>query len=114
MTDKTFIVTEAAKRPALPNAASCFYCQQPIGDSHKSDCVLVKRKVTVRMVVEYEIEVPAHWDKEQIEFHRNRGSWCSDNAMDELEQLQEADGCLCARMRFALVRDAGEPFLVES
>ena len=106
-----FIVTEKAQRPADMNG-HCFYCQQPIGSAHEDDCVLVKKRVKVRMTVEYEVEVPARWDKEQIEFHRNEGSWCSDNALAELEEL-EGDGCLCPITEFEYLGGDSEPFLGE-
>ena len=62
-----FMVTEKAKRPASKEQ-QCFYCQQPIGGRHKVDCVLVSKRVKIRMTVEYEIEVPADWDEDLIEF----------------------------------------------
>lgn len=108
-----FIVTEKAQRPADPNSGKCFYCRQPIGAPHKADCVLINKKVKVRMIVEYEVEVPADWDKQQIEFHRNDGSWCSDNALYELGKLSEQNGCLCSVMEFECLNDQGEPYLDE-
>ncbi|MDO8414146.1 MAG: hypothetical protein Q7S51_10205 [Gallionellaceae bacterium] len=107
-----FIVTTKAQRPAEMNG-KCFYCQQPIGDVHKSTCVLISKKVKVRMIVEYDIEVPAHWDKNKIESHRNDGTWCSNNALDELKNLSDEQGCLCNVMEFECLSDEGEPFLDE-
>ncbi|QEE24483.1 hypothetical protein CS053_08210 [Rhodanobacter glycinis] len=107
-----FTVTEKAQRPARMDG-KCFYCQQAIGATHKDDCVLVSKKVVVRMIVEYEVEVPQEWNAAQVEFHRNAGSWCSNNAMRELEELQEAQGCLCHAARFEYVKDASEPYLSE-
>ena len=107
-----FIVTEKAQRPARMDGA-CFYCQQKIGEAHKADCVLVRKKVSVRMIVEYEIDVPAHWDANSVHSHRNRGSWCSDNALNELEAIKERDGCLCHTVRFECLADASGPQLEE-
>lgn len=106
-----FVVTEKAQRPANMNG-KCFYCHQKIGDKHKVDCVLVKKKVKVKMKleVEYEVEVPADWDKDQIEFHRNEGSWCANNALEELENLE---GCLCDDAEFEYMEDTSTPFLGE-
>lgn len=108
-----FIVTPAAARPA-GRPDRCFYCHRPVGDTHDEDkCALVKRKVRVRMTVEYDIDAPVHWDQAQIEFHRNDGSWCADNALDELAAQSERAGCLCPHTRFEYVREMGEPFLRE-
>jgi hypothetical protein len=61
------------------------------------------------MTVEYEIEVPAYWDKHAIEFHRNESSWCAGNALDELKAIN--DGCLCPVTEYEYIEDAGEPYL---
>lgn len=105
-----FKVTEAAMRPAS-TARACFYCHRPIGDFHAADCVLVRKTARVRMVVEYEVEVPADWDAEMIEFHRNEGSWCAGNARAELAQID--DGCLCGRAHFTCLDASGEARLRE-
>lgn len=99
-----FIVTEKAMRPAGPERR-CFYCKEPIGGKHGPTCVLVRKKVKIRATVEYEIEVPAHWDAEDIEFHRNDGSWCSSNMIGELEAL----GCLCGAVHFEHLADCDAP-----
>jgi hypothetical protein len=109
-----FIVTEKAQRPANMNGC-CFYCGQPIGTEHKGDCVLINKKVNVRLTVEYEIEVPAHWGQDQIEFHRNEGSWCSSNAISELESAfgDESEHCMCNAAEFEYLGSDTEPFLDE-
>jgi len=95
----------------------CFYCQQLMGDEHKVDCLLIQKKVKVRMVVEYEIEVPAHWDKGDIEFHRNDGTWCTNNAIDELQSLvvdnDEEISCLCSYAKYKYLGGESAPFLEE-
>lgn len=105
------IVTEKAQRPASMNG-TCFYCKQPIGAEHLHDCVLIERKVLVRAVIEYEIAVPADWTAEQIEFHRNDGSWCADNMIPELEALTESE-CLCDKVLFTYLGDTSRPYLEE-
>lgn len=108
-----FIVTEKAIRPARPNGA-CFYCHQAVGQRHESDCVLVSKKVKIRMTVEYTVQEPASWDAHQIEFHRNEGSWCASNAIDELTRFEEEKGdCLCSYATFKYIEDVGEPYLKE-
>lgn len=108
----SFIVTVEATRPAgLPDR--CFYCKRLLGTTHDDDCGLIKRKVRVRMTVEYDVAVPADWGREQVEFHRNDGTWCADNALDELAAEAERNGCLCPNTRFEYLRDIGEPYLEE-
>ena len=107
-----FEVTAAATRPAS-DVLECFYCQTPIGGHHKPECVLISKKVKIRMTLEYEVTVPASWHKGQIEFHRNEGGWCADNALDELADLTDAGGCLCGASRFEYLQDASDPFLNE-
>ena len=107
-----FIVTKKAQRPA-GRAGECFYCGQAIGERHRDDCVLVQKRVKVRMIVEYEVDVPAFWDKERIEFHRNDGSWCADNALAELRKLSKQDGCLCAKTAYQYIGGDSDPFLRE-
>ena len=99
---KQFIVTEKAQRPADMNGC-CFYCQQPIGQPHKPDCVLISKTVKVRAIIEYKISVPSDWDEHAIEFHRNESSWCADNMIRELEELRKGEGgCLCNYVEFEL------------
>ena len=106
----TFIVTEKAQRPAKMDG-TCFYCGVKIGGLHKTDCVLVKKNVKIRLTVEYDVSVPAFWDKDQIEFHRNLGSWCADNSLDELQAL---NGCLCSYTHFEHIKDTTDkPYLEE-
>ena len=85
-------------RPASDDIA-CFYCKQPVGGEHKDDCVLLERKVRVMMFVDYEITVPNSWTPQMIESHRNDGSWCSSNAIGELQAISKSEGCLCINER---------------
>lgn len=64
-----FTVTEKAMRPASPER-KCFYCTAPIGKNHWSNCVLVKKKVQIKVTLKYEIDVPAHWTPEQVKLHK--------------------------------------------
>lgn len=72
------------------------------------------------MIVEYEVEVPAHWDQNTIEFHRNDGTWCASNAVEELAelvaQLEEKGegGCICNQTRFECLGPYSEPYLKEA
>lgn len=111
---RPFVVTEKAMRPAS-DEPRCFYCQQALGELHKDSCVLVCKRVTVRMTVEYEIVTPADWDRDQIEFHRNYSSWCARNAIDELDKLfgDDSDDCMCNNAQFEYVGNESAPYLDE-
>ncbi len=107
-----FTVTAAAMRPAS-SKQECFYCHQPIGTEHDPTCVTINKRVKLRMVVEYEVEVPASWSRSDIEFHRNKGSWCCDNALQELEAEADRLGCLCGVAKFEYLSDVSGPHLCE-
>lgn len=109
----SLVVTESAMRPAAPGVRECFYCHMPVGTEHRAECVTVVRKAKVRMIVEYEIDVPASWGKDLVEFHRNEGSWCADNAIAELDKIHERDRCLCQAVRFECLEVFGEPTVSE-
>lgn len=87
----------------------CFYCNQPIGESHSRDCVAIHKKVLVEFTFQYEVEVPYSWTPEDIEFHRNYSSWCASNAIREIDNLNESEGCLCglASTRFLKITEPG-------
>lgn len=112
-TSEIRLVTPLSMRPASKEER-CFYCLQDIGSNHKEDCVLLKKRVKIRMIVEYEVSVPNHWDKDMIEFHRNDAIWCADNALDELQEAAEINGCLCGIAKFEYVEDTSGEFLKES
>jgi len=104
MTDKWPIVLpkDDGIRPA-GKKDECFYCGQKIGQPHGRDCVTITKRVRVRCIIEYVIDVPHHWTKEDIEFHRNDNTWCASNAVDELKELEQKIGCLCPASRFEFV-----------
>lgn len=53
----------------------------------------LKKLARVRLIVEYDVEVPIDWSGDDIEHHRNEISWCKGNGLDELIRLQEKYGC---------------------
>jgi len=107
-----FIVTDKAKRPASEKN-ECFYCHSHIGEQHKKECVLIRKKVKVRVTIEYEIVEPASWDKDKIEFHRNESSWCCSNIIGELKEIDEKENCLCLMAKTEYLCDVGDPYLYE-
>lgn len=113
---ETHVVTPRnGPRPAGPSD-QCFYCQQALGGEHKADCVLRRKTVVVRAIMEYTIDVPESWDKDNIEFHRNDSSWCKGNGLAEIAAMKrrmDADesgdaDCGCSILRYEFVRDANE------
>ncbi len=104
-------------RPASKKR-QCFYCHNPIGAVHKADCVAVQKKVTIELTVRYEISVPNHWSKEDVEFNRNDGTRCADNNIEELTALcnseDKAGRCLCRLSKVKYIGDVPRiPFLDE-
>ncbi len=110
MSDTPPLVKDEDVRPARQDG-TCFYCRQELGTAHKEECVIWTKKVKVRVTVEYEIEVPRKWTKENIEFHRNEGTWCADNMVAELEGVmgsswdseEEYRPCLCGAVKYEVI-----------
>lgn len=102
--DWPVIETHGPRPAGKPN--ECFYCYRRLGEQHAEECVMRQRPVVVRMTVEYIVAVPESWDAHSIEFHRNDGSWCADNALAELESIGGVLGCLCNLIEYAYVREA--------
>ncbi len=98
-------VTKFAVRPA-GKPDKCFYCNEKLGDEHKSDCVIRERTVVVDISFRMVRAIPEDWDKEQIEFQLNDGRFCMDNILDELNDLSERLGCLCGVSEAQLIREA--------
>jgi hypothetical protein len=104
---ETHIVKQEDIRLAGPQD-KCLYCGSKIGELHKIDCVMRNKTVVIRATIDYVIEVPEFWDKDNIEFHRNGSSWCASNFVSELEELDKNVGCLCSFVDFEYVREATE------
>ena len=64
----------------------------------------------VRAIIDYDVKVPYHWDKEDVVWHRNEGSWCADNMLQELDSHP---GCLCGHVKFECLEVHKESFLEE-
>ncbi|MNL59940.1 hypothetical protein D3C87_1837090 [compost metagenome] len=75
---------------------------------------MIVKQVRVRMTVEYDVTVPADWDSNMVEFHRNESSWCKDNAIEELRALADGEkGCLCRHAEFDFVAEVSGHSLEE-
>lgn len=99
-------VKEFGIRPA-GSPDHCFYCGVERGGVHKPECVIRKRTVVVQMTIEYVVAVPEFWTPEQLEFHRNEGTWCALNGLAEIDNLHERTGdCFCGRTTYKYLREA--------
>lgn len=99
-------VEEYGIRPA-GDPDKCFYCGESRGGTHKEDCVIRERTIVVKMSIEYTIAIPEFWTKEQLEFHRNQGTWCSDNGLLEIDNfLERTNDCGCGRCEWEYIREA--------
>lgn len=98
------IVTDEHLPPAS-DGVHCFWCGEPKGSRHKRECVTWLKRVVVRAIIEYEVEVPMSWGAPDVEFHRNDGSWCANNLLTELQEQFPARGeaCLCNATSFEFV-----------
>ncbi len=71
-------------RPAGPPDV-CFYCRQKVGEPHGPACVMVHKRVMLRVeglggfVGEWEYEVPFSWDAEMCVFQWMESSMCQGN-----------------------------------
>lgn len=110
--DSLFRVTEAATR-SVGRQDACFYCGRAIGNYHAIDCATVRRTVTVKATITYEIEAPSTWTPEDIEHHRNEGSWCSSNIVYEIQDLvgegEEIERCICRMVKYEYVGETNKP-----
>jgi hypothetical protein len=107
----------------------CLYCGARIGEPHGRDCVVVTKLVRYAVLMDgqkvgvYRRYDPHSWDTQQMEFHKNEGSWCTDNAIEdgiewvspEARGRVEAamgDHCACNVLKFRMeaVEDDG-PFV---
>lgn len=98
------VTSDHGPRPA-GRSDECFYCHAPVGTLHDETCVLYQRTVSVEVKVRYNITVPAEWDERMVLFHRNEGTWCASNVIDELEDRfgDDADRCMCSVMEVRVI-----------
>ena len=99
----------------------CFYCHKKIGKPHAGDCVIVTKRVLMRIeglaTGIWELDVSHHFDLSTIEYMYNDGNWCANNILSEedvawdredaqkqLEAVRASSGCLCGVLRFKFER----------
>ena len=102
-----FLVKPECLRPGYEDV--CYYCSQPLGGRHKVGCVLLRRRIIVRVSVDVVEMVPADWDVEMIDFRFNKSGWCVDNiipdVMAKLKEARRGGGCLCSVVKIAYVSE---------
>lgn len=106
MKRKDWAVGEYSVRP---NGKSdrCFYCGSLLGEQHKDDCVIKSKTVVVDFTIRTVIDVPEHWNEEQIHYHYNDGTWCADNLLNWIYNRQEeTDRCLCGITTAKYIKEA--------
>lgn len=86
-------------------SSECFWCNRKIGRPHAPECVRIVKIVRLRYIFNVDVLMPHSWDKEAILFHRNEGSWCANNALDELEKEGEKNYCLCDDFACKFIKD---------
>ena len=105
-------------RPAgQPDA--CFYCKSKVGAPHGPDCVMVVKESIYSVLVDgrevgaFRYDDPYSWDDDMCEFHKNDGSWCASNAIDDIEwtdaeaeqrvrAMEQESDCVCPLLEFRL------------
>lgn len=102
---------ETGERPnAYPGSAGkCMYCKSPLGEPHTENCVVPQRSVVVKITVHYVVSVPRCFTSEEIESHRNDGSFCLGNDIEQIfEETEAVEGqCnICQRAAMKFVREA--------
>lgn len=95
------IDTDAARPAGKPE--ECFYCKRPAGTEHAASCTYPLKTVVCRVIVEYVREVPNCWSQQQIDFHMNKSSSCTDNLIDEMGRV---GNCTCRQVTGVYLREA--------
>ena len=109
----------------------CFYCRGTLGNAHDDNCVTLVRLNTYVatlkgfIIAKWQHKDPAFWDVGSCEFHKNDGSWCTDNALDNGEWLSGEDlfekahdtlgenECGCGLFEFKLIKMGDKVSLCE-
>lgn len=98
----TFSITENDDgiRPA-GKPDQCFYCLQNVGQEHEKGCVVTWRHKKVKLLahVEFEGDVPEHWDNESILHRYNESTWCASNLADTFTD----EDCGCGRTKVEIL-----------
>ena len=53
------------------------------------------KRATISVIITYDVSIPEDREIDDVDFHRNESSRCAGSIIQELEQLEEKNGCLC-------------------
>ncbi len=77
----------------------CCYCQSKVGAPHGDECVVVTKTVRVVYSFTLDIQVPHHWQQDDVESHRNESSSCANDAIVEVAEFfdgsDDENPCAC-------------------
>jgi hypothetical protein len=71
----------------------CFYCRRKVGEKHKPTCAMVTVVNFYEVYLDglhvgvWSTKDPASWDLRMQHFHKNEGSWCSNNMRKQGELM---------------------------
>ncbi len=106
----------------------CLYCRAKVGQPHGRECVIVTKRIEMRVRAAFadgseahglwQLDEPYAWDVDMSEFHKNESSWCAGNllafdsvtwsdpdAHTKLSKLHDDDeSCLCNELTFEFAR----------
>ena len=109
------VTTDNGPRPA-GKPDQCFYCGQPLGADHATDCVCRQKIVMIKVEMTIPFLVPASWNEDSVEFQLNDSSWCADSIEHDLVKYMKAKSddapCLCEHFTGTYLREATEDDLV--
>ncbi len=106
MKRENWIVRERDVRPA-GNPGECFYCKQPLGEPHTSECRMRDRTVVMRAIIEYVTVVDEDEEPGFIDQLYNHSDTCKDLVFDEIKRVMDhSDYCMCDRIHVHYVREA--------
>lgn len=108
---ETEVVKPIHSRPIGP-AGHCTYCGEPIGATHKPECVCVQKTYVVRLTIDVVTAEPRSHDKHLIEsVLSGELSYCASNTLRRLGEWDERneDACACGAVVSAeVLREATE------
>lgn len=114
--EHTRLVTEKSGPRPAGKPDECFYCQAKIGEEHRTECVLRKKVVMLKIEVTIPVVVPADWDEDQVNFHRNDSTWCASSIVRDFVAYDKATDnrtpCLCHSFSAVCLGDATSEDLI--
>lgn len=119
LTDRTIVVDD--DRPNVVRwggvvcksaETHCRYCRAGVGTPHRFDCPIPRKTVLLKVHANLIVDVPQNWTDEDVEFHFNESSSCTDNVLNNLTRqtarLGATQGCSCGSVQVEYSREATE------